>query len=339
VRFGVSLPTGKEGLSLPLPFCEAPALLELTRLAERLGYDSVWGNDHIHPPAYLRHDFDDPPRFYELLVTLAAAAGATERVRLGAGILVLPIRDPVVLAQQVATLDQLSGGRLVLGLGMGAYREEFEAVHPRLRGARRGTMMDEGLAALALLFRERRSTFDGEYYAFDVELHPKPAQEPLPILVGGNHPNALRRAATLATGWMPTGLDAAQVREGRERLGELAAAAGRDPESVVVSPQIMCCIAATQEEAVARFRRSRYYVHMQSLVGSTLVGALERAEEINLIGTPDEVARRIGLLAEVGVEELGAISFVSDTVEEMAEHVQLFAEDVLPAFAKAPSPA
>jgi probable F420-dependent oxidoreductase len=307
-------------------------MLELATLAERLGYASVWGNDHIHAPAYIGADFADPPRFYELLVTLAAAAAATERVRLGTGILILPLREPVMLAAQISTLDQLSGGRVVLGLGMGAYREEFEAVSPRLRTARRGQMMDEGLAALRLLFSERRARFDGKDYAFDVQLYPKPVQDPLPILVGGNHPNSLRRAATLAQGWIPTGLDADQIRQGRERLLELAVAAGRDPAELVVAPQIMCCIARTQEEALARFRRSRYYVHMQSLAGSTLVGDLQRAEDINLIGTPDEVIARIGALTDAGVSELGAISFVSDTIEEMVEDIQLFAEQVAPAF-------
>src|SRR5581483_5801962 len=162
--------------------------------------------------------FTEPARFYELLVTLAAIAGATERVRLGTAVLVLPLREPVTLAHQVATLDQLSGGRLVLGVGLGSYREEFEAVWPRRAGVVRGEVMDELLVALRLLLSERRAAMSGEHVAFDVELHPKPAQERLPILVGGNHPNALRRAVTAGDGWIPTGLDAAAIRAGRERL-------------------------------------------------------------------------------------------------------------------------
>jgi len=202
-----------------------------------------------------------------------------------------------------------------------------------LRGKTPVHLPPKELAALRLLLRERRSRFAGEHFAFDVELFPKPLQDPLPILVGGNHPNALRRAATLAEGWIPTGLDAEQIRRGREQLAEHAAAAGRDPATLVVAPQVMCCVARTQEEALRRFRRSRYYVHMRSLVGSTLVGPLERAEQINLIGTPQEVASRIARLRDAGVSELGAISFVTDTIEDMYDDLQLFAEEVAPAFA------
>jgi len=333
MRFGVSLPTGKEGLSAPLPFCSAPPLIDLARLAERLGYDSVWGNDHVHAPAYVRADYAEPPRFYELLVTLAAVAGATERVRLGTAVLVLPLREPVTLAHQAATLDQLSGGRLVLGVGLGSYREEFEAVRPRCAGVVRGDLMDEMLVGVRMLLTERRAAMTGEHVAFDVELHPKPAQARLPILVGGNHPSALRRAAMLGDGWIPTGVDAAAIRRGREQIAELAATAGRDPSRLAVAPQIMCCLARSREQAQARFRGSRYYAHLRSLAGSTLVGALDQAEAVNLVGTPADVVERVDALAAAGVGELGAISFLADTVEQMAEDIELFAETVMPRFA------
>ena len=247
MRFGVSLPTGKEGLSAPLPFCSAPALLDLARLAERLGFDSVWGNDHVHPPAYVRADYAEPARFYEVLVTLAAIAGATARIRLGTAVLVLPLREPVTLAHQVATLDQLSGGRLVLGVGLGSYREEFEAVRPRCAGIVRGDLHGRDAPGRTAAADRAPRPDDGDDVAFDVEMHPKPAQERLPILVGGNHPNALRRAATLGDGWIPTGLDAAAIRHGREQIAEIAAGAGRDPAALVVAPQIMCCLAGSRE--------------------------------------------------------------------------------------------
>jgi probable F420-dependent oxidoreductase len=337
MRFGVSLPTCKEGLSLPLPFCDVEQLLELGRLAERLGYDSVWGNDHITPPAYVREDFAEPPRFFEPLIVLAALAAETDRVRLGTALLVLPMREPAYLAKQIATLDHLSRGRAVITVGSGAYREEFEALHPRQAGAHRGRMLDEGLEALELLFAEPRASYAGEYVAFEgIALYPKPAQQPFPIYVGGNHANSLRRAAQRAQGWMPAILAPEQLAAARGQLADAAEAAGRDPGAVDLAPQYMCCIASTQERALERFRSSRYYVHLKTLAASTLKGQdLERLEDVNLVGTPDEIVHRIGRLREVGIDHLPAISFISETPEAMAEDMQRFAEGVIGSYARA----
>jgi alkanesulfonate monooxygenase SsuD/methylene tetrahydromethanopterin reductase-like flavin-dependent oxidoreductase (luciferase family) len=113
---------------------------------------------------------------------------------------VLPFRHPVVLAKQIATLDRLSGGRLTVGVGIGAYREEFEAMWPGRR-LNRGAYAAEALESLRVLFTERRASYQGSWVSFDdVESHPKPVQSPLPVLSGGNAPGSRRRAATLATG-------------------------------------------------------------------------------------------------------------------------------------------
>jgi probable F420-dependent oxidoreductase len=334
MKFGVSIPTCKEGLNLPLPFADAEAILGLIQLADELGFDSVWGNDHITPPAYVRSEFPDPPNFYEPLVIFAAAARMTRHVKLGPAVLVLPFREPVFLAKQLATLDQVSGGRLILAVGTGAYREEFEALHPRLKGAHRGKMLDESIEALHRLFTQRRAQFEGDYYAFDgIELHPKPVQDPLPIYMGGNSPKVIQRAAERGQGWMPAAVSAEEIGRGRHELHRLARAAGRDPNAIEIAPQLMCCMGKTHEEAVARFRRSRMFVHLQTLSQSTLRGqALDRMEEINLVGSPDEVVERIGKLAGVGVTTLGAMSFLSETKEIMAEDMAFFAQEIMPRF-------
>src|SRR5438045_2322065 len=118
---GMSIPTCKEGLSLPTPFCSPEQVVRMCIRAEALGYHSVWGNDHITPPKYVRDDYPEPPNFYEPLITLAFAAQATSSLRLGTSVLVLPMREPTYLAKTVATLDAFSGGRLILGVGVGAY--------------------------------------------------------------------------------------------------------------------------------------------------------------------------------------------------------------------------
>src|SRR6185436_6280145 len=121
MRFSVHLPTCTEGLVNPVPFAEPADFVRIARMAERLGYDGVWGNDHITAAPYVRTRYADPPNFYEVLITLATVGAVTERVQLGTAVMVLPLRDPVLLAKQVATLDRLTGGRAVLAVGVGAY--------------------------------------------------------------------------------------------------------------------------------------------------------------------------------------------------------------------------
>ncbi|MCH8991158.1 MAG: LLM class flavin-dependent oxidoreductase, partial [Acidobacteria bacterium] len=110
----------------PVPFADVDDAVELAVTAERLGFDSVWGNDHVSTQHYVRSEFDEPPRFYDPLTYLAYVAALTTTLRLATCVLVLPFRHPVVAAKQAATLDQLSGGRLVLGVGIGAYRGLIE---------------------------------------------------------------------------------------------------------------------------------------------------------------------------------------------------------------------
>jgi probable F420-dependent oxidoreductase len=331
MRIGVSLPTCKEGLNLPLPFCDADELLELFVLADRLGYESAWGNDHITAPAYVREDYDAPPRFYEPLIMFAAASSVAKRIRLGTAVLMLPSRDPVYLAKQLATLDRVSGGRVVAGVGTGAYREEFERSRPRLKGSHRGRMLDEGIDLLAQLLTGEPTTHDGKYYAVDgVEIQPPPVQSPLPIYIGGNAGEVLERTAQKGHGWLPGALPIAALRSGTDRLRERAVELGRDPDAIDIAPQYMCCIGKTREEALTRFRASRMYVHMKSLSGSTLSGhGLPDVEDANLIGSPADIVEQIGTLRANGATSLAAMSFISETVSEMADDMQWFAEEVM----------
>ena len=130
VKFGVSIPTGREGLMLPTGFASRETIVDAGRTAEKLGYYSVWGNDHITVQSYVQH-IRPKPSFYEPLISMAAISSVTEKIKLATGIYVLPWRTPsiVICAKQLATLDVLSGGRLVLGVGTGAYREESNALN------------------------------------------------------------------------------------------------------------------------------------------------------------------------------------------------------------------
>src|SRR5580765_2772873 len=206
LKFGVHIPTCIEGMMYPVPFARPEDVLPTAQLAERVGFDSVWGNDHMTTQRYVQREWPEPPNFYEPLITFTYVAARTERIKLATGIIVLPMRTMPVLAKQVATLDQLSGGRVILGVGTGAYREEYEALYPDARDARRGDITDEGMRALRLLFTERQASFRGRHVRFEgVECFPKPRQTPLPMYAGGNHPEVRRRAGEYGEGWMPAG--------------------------------------------------------------------------------------------------------------------------------------
>src|SRR5437016_9695177 len=229
LRFGVHIPTCIEGMMYPVPFARPEDILPTAQLAERVGFDSVWGNDHMTTQRYVQREWPQPPNFYEPLITFAWVAARTERIKFATGIIVLPMRNMPVLAKQVATLDQLSGGRVILGVGTGAYREEYEALFPDARGVRRGTIVDEGMQALRLLFTERRATFRGKAVHFEeVECFPKPAQDPMPIYAGGNHAEVRRRAGAYADGWMPAVLSPEEIMRGVEEIHAHAGKAGRD---------------------------------------------------------------------------------------------------------------
>jgi probable F420-dependent oxidoreductase len=333
MRFGVHIPTCIEGMMYPVPFARPADILPTALLCEDLGFDSVWGNDHMTTQRYVQREFPDPPNFFEPLVTFAYCAARTTRLRLATGIIVLPMRNMPVLAKQVATLDQLSGGRLILGVGTGAYREEYEALFPDARGVRRGTIVDEGMQALRLLFIERRATFRGRAVHFEeVECFPKPAQDPMPIYAGGNHPEVRRRAGQYAQGWMPAVLSPDELRRGVEDVHRAAAAAGRDGAAIDIAPQFAVSIGRTHEEAIRRFETSQLFKHLESLKGSTLREQTGGFEQRNLIGSPEEISARIRAYERAGATTMAGMLFVASSVAEMREAIDLFGHEVLPSF-------
>jgi probable F420-dependent oxidoreductase len=326
------LPTGMEGLTYPIPFSNPETLIRIAQHAERLGYHSVWGNDHMTTQHYVRQEFPVPPRFWEPLMTYAFIAANTTTLRFGTGILVLPMRrDIVVLAKQIATLDHFSGGRLEIGVGVGAYREEFDALRPE-GGVHRGDMVEEGVRALQVLFKERNASFDGKYYKYkDVEFFPKPKQERLPIYFGGNNENHIRRVAEGADGWIPAGMPADRLKGMVNQLREMTVAAGRDPSQIAVAPQYIVHAGKNHEAAVARYKQSQMHKHLLSLSKSTLKGQANLAmEDINLIGNVDAVVEKAHKLKDAGVTHLLGLYFAANDIEELLDQMQFFAEEIMP---------
>jgi probable F420-dependent oxidoreductase len=332
MRVSAGLPTGMEGLTYPIPFSDPENVIRIAQAAERFGYDSVWGNDHMTTQNYVRAEYPVPPRFWEPLVTYAFVLSETKMLKVGTGALVLPMRrDIVVTAKQIATLDHFGGGRVEIGVGIGAYREEFDALQPDSR-MRRGDIVDEGLQALRKLFTDRAASFEGKFYRFrDVELWPKPRQPHIPIYVAGNHVNNIRRAVAWADGWLPAGLHVERLRGQVGLLREMAEQAGRDPKAIEICPQFVVHIGKTHAAAIESFRKSQMNKHLVSLRQSTLKGqgALTH-EEVNLIGTPAELVDKAIALRAAGVTHLLGLYFAANSVGELLDQMQTFAEEVMP---------
>ena len=332
MRVSAGLPTGMEGLTYPIPFSDPEAVIRIAQHAEKLGYHSVWGNDHMTTQNYVRAEFPVPPRFWEPLVTYSFVAAETTTLRFGTGILVLPMRrDIVVTAKQLATLDHFSGGRLEIGVGIGAYREEFQALQPNAT-LPRGKILDEGIPALQALLTERVASFEGEYFAYrDVELYPKPKQAHVPFYIGGNNANNLRRTAKWGDGWLPAAVHVDQMRKDVATLRELTEAEGRDFGDIEVAPQYIVHIGKTREAALERFAETQMCAHLTSLRQSTLKdqGALNH-EDINLIGTVEDAIERANQLREAGVTHLLGLYFAANDLTELLDQMQIFAEEVVP---------
>jgi probable F420-dependent oxidoreductase len=331
VNFGVAFPTGMEGLYYRPPFVTSGCFVDIAQAAETLGYDAVWPNDHITTQAYVRERWSRVPNYYDPLVTLAHVAGRTRTLRLGTGLLVLPLRDPIILAKQAATLDALSGGRVMLGVGLGAYREEFRAAWPREDAPPRGALLDERLAALRALLDDRAASFDGKFVRFsNIELAPKPVQRPFPLLIGGNDDRVLRRVARWGTGWYPACLTPDEMRTKLATLARLAAEEGRANVVFDVPLQLIVSIDDTRAKALDNLRRSHIYQHILSLSDATLRGqALSSLAERNLIGTPDEIVTLLHRYSEVGVTHFGGCVFLAETVAELVAHMEQFAKLVM----------
>ena len=230
MQFGVTIPNNW-GVEDP------QEVLTLGPLAESLGYDSVWTMDHLFNTGFILERLEDRP-YYHPLATLSYLAATTNRVSLATSVLVLPYHNPVELAKYAATLDQMSGGRVILGVGVGAMTEEFQALGIPLR--QRGSLTDESIAVMKELWTNHSPSYSSRRWEFSgLRFSPKPVQQPhIPLWIGGSSPGALRRAATVGDGWHPTGLSAEDFALGRQEITRIARDSGRDPASIAMSARV-----------------------------------------------------------------------------------------------------
>jgi probable F420-dependent oxidoreductase len=240
--------TGVPALGVIVPYVDGvvtsgDAMSEFAETLEACGVESVWTVEHVieaerYEPRY-PYDASGrmPGRFVPMadpLEILSFLAARSSRLLLGTAVMVAPLHPPVVLAKRAATLAGLSGGRLLLGLGIGWQREEYLAVGVPYTD--RGDRLEECVAAMRELWAHRPATFTGRHVAFDrVHLVPPPPDGRVPIVLGGNSPAAVERAGRLADGWYPNAISPDDFAAGAARLRAAAVAAGRSPDDVPIS--------------------------------------------------------------------------------------------------------
>jgi probable F420-dependent oxidoreductase len=214
---------------------------ELCRRAAAAGFGSLWGGEHVIMPSAIDSKYPYTPDgkipavpetpIPDPLIWLAFAAAAAPGLRLGTCILILPQRNPVVLAKELATLDRLSGGRVDLGIGVGWMREEFDALG--VPWERRGARTDEYVAAMRQLWSGPEVEFHGEFVDFEpVTCSPRPVHGRIPIIIGGDTEAAMARVVRLGDGWYPGQSDPAALAPLITSMRDAATAAGRDPSSI-----------------------------------------------------------------------------------------------------------
>src|SRR6267378_1785365 len=216
----------------------------LAKRAEELGFASFWVPEHPVIPLKTSSPYpgsadgiipDAYGRILDPFVALAHVSGATKTIQLGTGICLIPERNPLLLAKEVATLDRLSGGRFLFGIGAGWLKEETEIMGGDF--AHRWTQTRESVLAMKELWTKPEAEFHGKYYDFPlVKSNPKPKQKPHPpVLLGGGATNVLQRVVAWGDGWLPNRITPEQVRESRVTLDRLAKDAGRDPARLTIS--------------------------------------------------------------------------------------------------------
>jgi len=329
-EFGVVIPSWGD-------YGDPARIREVVLAAEALGFNTAWFGDHVVIPDYAAHI--SAPNWFEPLTCCIFGAGITTNLRFGTDVLVAPYRNPVVLAKMLSTADQLCGGRLTLGVGVGYVSGEFAALAaPPYE--ERGAVTDEYLRMLGALWDPdagEPTSFDGRYVrVHEVHFAPRPLQRPFPVWVGGNGAAAHRRAARYGTGWHPLFPTPEAYRAGRDVIEQRRAEAGR----------------------ADRFTYSYSCPHTQVVVGASPDAGHQTSyadfgevpDEYNyapappvtadgrpmFVGTPDQLVADVSAFVAAGVEHF-ALRFWAGTpgVEPSAviDQMRRFADDVAPAFA------
>ena len=284
--------------------------LALVQRVEQLGFDSVWTGDHV--------SFHNP--LYESLTLLASYAPITRRIRLGTAVYLLALRSPAVAAKITATIDVLSGGRLIFGVGVGGENpKEFELCG--VPHAERGARVTEGIDVVRALWRETPATFHGRFSRFEgVSIDPKPVQKLPPIWVGGRSDAALVRAGSQGDGWVSYVVQPERYARSLEKIREAAHAAGRSLTGFTGAHLAFITVGRDYERArktwVSVLSR-RYAQDFEPL-----------ANKYGVIGTPEQCAAQLAAFRDAGCTYF-LLSAIGDPRDER-EQLETIAAEVLP---------
>ena len=333
------------GVRLPVvgPLSSMDAMRHTAVRSEALGYDAVWVHDFLAWTSYQdRHHVsagsiealeaaDAPPMFMESLTNLAFLAGVTDTIDIGVAVLCLPYRNPIVAAKQVANIDVLSEGRLILGIGTGAPKTtnnvDFEVL-----GVSRKTKYDvtrDYLRAMMEIWTTDVSSYDGEHFSFpETEFFPKPVQKPWPrIWAGGHGPTAQDIVAELCTGWIPPWIAPEEYPERIDNIHSLAAEKGREDVDFTIASEVYVAIADSDSEALDFSRKTLEVLPY----GFDHTATPEAIASAGLIGSPQTLVDKISQYVEAGVQHY-EMKFIYHDVEHLIQQLELFADKVIPEF-------
>lgn len=294
---------------------ETPDVDEILRYSERaeaLGFESLWAWDHVIlgvEPAF---------PILDAVGILTAIAARTTRIKLGTGILVLPLRNPTVAAKALGTLDVISRGRLILGAAAGWYAREFDAVGVPFK--QRGRLFERNLEILTRLWTEDRVTLAvDEFNLREAVMRPKPVQKPRPpILIGGYVDAVLKRAGTLGDGWLTYFYTPDSFKRSWEKVRQFAREAGRDPSTLQSTNQLAIYVGRSRAETEAPMR---HWLQTEWDVAAWSESTIEHA----IRGSVDECVEQLRAHVDSGVDRIILIPYRYDP-----EQVELIAQEVLP---------
>jgi alkanesulfonate monooxygenase len=305
--FGIAMRNFTKHPEIP----SAQGLIDYGVRMEELGYESVWAWDHILlgvEPSFPIH---------ETLIILTAIAARTTRIKIGTGVLVLPVRNPVILAKELATIDHVSNGRLLLGTAVGWYKREFDSLGADF--TQRGKLMEQGLEILKRLWTEDK--VDGDFPPYNLRgavLQPKPVQKPHPpILIGGYVDAVLKRVAAKGDGWLTYYYTVDSFKKSWAKILAFAEEAGRNPAELSATNQLPICIGprARIEAPMKHWLQTEW--DYASWSESTMDSAI--------IGTPEECVEQLMPHVEAGIDR---IIFVPFKYEK--EQVEAIAQEIIP---------
>ena len=306
-QFGVAMRNFTRYPEMP----SAQELIDYGVRVEKLGYESIWAWDHIL--------LGVEPSFpiIEALSILTAIAARTQTLKLGTGVLVMPMRNPVILAKQLGSLDLISNGRVIVGTAVGWYKREFKAMGVDFH--ERGKIMERSLDIIKRLWTEDRVTEDFPPYSIkDAVMYPKPVQKPHPpILIGGYVDAVLRRAATKGDGWLTYYYTADSFASNWARIRGFAEEAGRNPDELISTNQLPICVGP----------RSKVEAPMREWLQTDWDYASwsESTAESAIMGTVDECVEQLQKHVATGVDRL---IFVPYRYQD--EQLEIIAREIIP---------